>query len=114
MCKPGTTYSPVGLVLISRLRPVSVLVRVIVALGTAAPEESVTVPTIVPSCAKACRERNKANAKSSPVQRKVRLFTQLRLLSTDEDEHFIAAALQWLVSSPMKSIHKDLGKRPFG
>src|SRR5581483_7449285 len=48
ICRSGTTYWPVSLVLIFVETLVAVLVMVTAALGTAAPDGSVTVPTMVP------------------------------------------------------------------
>src|SRR5215469_10587516 len=51
MWRSGTTYWPSPLVLMVRCCPVSVLMREMEAFTTAAADGSVTVPTMVASCA---------------------------------------------------------------
>src|SRR6516225_5574552 len=53
MGKLAATYCPVSFVVYVRVRPVSTCVMVTVTFGIAAPDGSVTVPTMVPSCADA-------------------------------------------------------------
>src|SRR5579863_1784813 len=53
MWRSGATYCPSPLVGRLRVIPVSLLVMTMAALGTAAPVGSVTVPTMVASCAHA-------------------------------------------------------------
>src|SRR5215475_5839968 len=56
MFRSGSTYWPASLVWIFFTALESRLVRVIVTPGSAAPDGSVTVPTIVPCCAAASSE----------------------------------------------------------
>src|SRR5215831_12892401 len=53
MGRPGAAYCPASLVVNVLVRPVSTCVTVTVTFGIAAPDGSVTVPTMVPSCADA-------------------------------------------------------------
>src|SRR5215471_12012671 len=71
MFRSGSTYWPASLVWIFFTALESKLVRVIVTPGRAAPDGSVTVPTIVPCCAAASSEeqtrRISTNADRNPT-----------------------------------------------
>src|SRR6185437_11028901 len=68
----------------------SEFVRVTVTFGTAAPLGSVTVPTIVASCANACREAKNKIAVASPRRRKPLPLDLCDSPPANMDESFMA------------------------
>src|SRR6185312_5729940 len=68
MARSGATYCPESLVVNVETRPVSMLVIVMVTLGSTEPDGSVTVPTIVASWANASEEAIKRTAPSIAKQ----------------------------------------------
>ena len=73
--KIGSDILPSLLVVRVRDRPVSMLVTVMVTLGTAAPVGSVTVPTMVASCARPCAAKENNKAARRTTKRRSKRFT---------------------------------------
>src|SRR5579863_955451 len=101
MFRSGATYCPSPLVGRLRVTPVSLLVMVRAALGTAAPVGSVTVPTMVASCANAGvakTTRIRTNRVSRARAYRLRPSPQRPILPANLGERDFIAILQDRVS----------------
>src|SRR5271154_5461280 len=94
MLKLGAVYCPSVLVARLRVVPVSTFLMVTTALGTTAPDESVTVPTMVASCAKACTAENARRVVRRSVRRRSRPFTARPRLPAYVDERNFMTSLR--------------------
>src|SRR5579871_1517225 len=88
--KLGATYWPSLLVDRVRATPVSVFVRVMEAFGTAAPDGSVIVPTMVASCAQAeaAKTRNRVMTRTWRYEAQ-RFKAALRLPANWDERDFM-------------------------
>src|SRR6516162_8265576 len=81
MGRLGAAYCPASLVVNVRVCPVSTCVTVTVTFGIAAPDGSVTVPTMVPSCADAKNvtpRRSKARTTTCETEHLLKRCPKLR------------------------------------
>src|SRR5579864_1198000 len=91
MCRSGATYWPSELLGRVLSTPVSLLVMVTVALGTAAPDGSVTVPTMVASCARPYAANIRVKI-ARRISRRLNLEREAReLLAHTREREFIAS-----------------------
>src|SRR5271155_3244021 len=94
MPKLGAAYCPSPLVVRLRVVPVSTFLMVTTAPGTTAADESVTVPTMVASCAKACTAENVRRVVRRSARRRLRPLTARPRLPAYPDERSFMTSLR--------------------